>query len=92
MGYLLVSSGSGGSSLLVEFGGFPIPWRELVIDSSLTSCPIVGLTTCRFVGIIQVHYDLLSFVIDILFYIGVGYSIVLAYAPTGVVLKKLLGR
>ncbi len=81
-GYL-VSSGS---------GGFPIPWREVLFEASMGGCPVVGLTSCRIIGVIQVSYDWLSFVIDVLFYIGVGYSIVLSYAPTGLVLKKLVGR
>ncbi|TMI13441.1 hypothetical protein E6H35_07205 [Candidatus Bathyarchaeota archaeon] len=83
IGFLLVSSGS---------GGFPIPWRELVFRPLFAICPTIGETACRLYGIRIAQVDWLSFVIDVLFYVGVGYSILLAYARTGVLLEKLMGR
>ena len=82
-GYLFVSFGS---------GGLPLPWRELVFQS----CPLIiacqsNICTC-ISRIVQVNFDWLSFAIDVLFYTGVGYSMVLAYAPTGLALNRLAAR
>ena len=69
-GYLYISSG---------LGGFPAQWARLVFQP----CPLIVCTRelciCDMSKIV-VNVDWLSLGVDILFYTGIGYSIVLVFS------------
>ena len=70
-GYLYMSSG---------LGGFPAPWARLVFQP----CPLIACREicyfCDMSKIIGVSVDWLPLGVDVLFYAGIGYSMILVFS------------
>ncbi len=74
-GYLYISYG---------LGGFPAPWARFVYQMCpLIVCPVGPLSRCLLCDvskIVGVNIDWLPLSVDILFYTGIGYSMILAFS------------
>jgi len=78
---VFVTWATGYLSIAYGLGGFPAPWRELVFQICPLGrlCPLSGCT-CDTSKIVQVNIDWLSLGVDILFYTGIGYSMILVFS------------